>query len=647
MTAHENTGVDRRLEAVMFTDIADYASLTQRDETLALKVLEKHNQILRPIFQEYGGREVKTIGDSFLVEFDSALQAVLCAVRIQSAFNSQNLLIDGNKVRLRIGIHVGDVVRRGGDLFGDSVNIASRIVDFAEEGGVCISEQVYVQVRNKIGYEVTEIAFQHLKHIEQPMNLYQILLPEDNHAPIASQPKGRRIAVLPFANISPDPKDSYFADGLTEELIADLSEVQGLRVIARTSVNRYRQADKNVSQIGNELGVAYLVEGSVRKSGDKIRVSAQLVDAATQEHIWANRYDRELQDIFSIQSDVAKQIVESLKLTLLKEEKRRIEKKGTDNLAAYVAYLKGRALAQDRTGKAMNAARAQFELAIKEDPNYAKAFAGLADIHMLLGDYLFAPLPSSLNEAKQNIEKALELDPDLPEAHVSLAYFLQYDYKFSESEKEFRKAIELNPSYATAHHWYAMCLEAFGRADEGLREVLLAEELDPLSSAITLSALYRCVEHGKYNEALERIKKLQELDSSSPLVTEALMAYNFARKDWDKAFAFLQKMAADDPEDPYVDGDLAYIYAVKGKKDEALKLVEKLKQVPDSSRFKGAMIAFVYSALDDLDECFRWLDFAFNSREIFLGWVRTYPLFEKVREDKRFSKLLERAGLPS
>jgi adenylate cyclase len=639
---------ERRLAAIVFTDMVGYSSLAQSDESLALELLEKHNSLLRSQLAQHQGREVKTIGDAFLLEFESALEAVLCAVKIQSAFRDQNALAKENeRIRLRIGIHVGDVIRRGGDVFGDAVNIASRIVNFADIGGICISEQVYAQVRNKIRYEAVEIPSQHLKHIEQPMNLYQILLPWERKESVTTVSKGKRIAVLPFANISPDPNDSYFADGLTEELISALSEVQGLRVIARTSINRYREASKNVAQIGNELDVSFLVEGSVRKSGNKIRVSAQLIDVESQEHIWSNQYDRDLEDIFSIQSDIAKQIVDSLKVTLLKDERRRIEKKDTENLAAYVAYLKGRTMFQNRTEKAMKAAREQFELAIREDPEYARAYAGLADIHMLLGDYLFAPLPASLNEAKRNIEKALELDPDLPEAHVSLAYFLQYDYKFGEAQKEFERAIELNPSYATAHHWFAGCLEAFGYLDKALEEALLAEELDPLSSAITLSVFYRCIEDGRYDEALKRIKKLQEIDPTSPMVNEALMAYNFARRDWDNALSYLRKMIEEDPTDPYLDADSAYIYAATGKKDEALKLVEKIKLVPDSARTKGALIAFVYSGLDDLDECFRWLEYAFDSREIFFGWVRSYPLLKKVREDKRFSRLLERASLPS
>jgi TolB-like protein/Tfp pilus assembly protein PilF len=636
----------RRLAAVVFTDMVGYTMLAQRNETLALQLLETHNALLRSVLKQHQGREVKTIGDAFLLEFDSALDAVLCAIDIQAALAQQNKLARWEeRIVVRIGIHVGDVIHRNDDVFGDAVNIASRIVNSADEGGICISEQVYAQVRNKIQQPMVKMSEQPMKNVEQPVELYQVVLSLEAGGQSKSSARWNRIAILPFANISPDPGDSYFADGLTEELISVLSEVQGLRVIARTSVNRYKETAKSVAQIGNELQVPFVLEGSVRKAGNKIRVSAQLVEVEGQEHLWSSRYDRDLDDVFSIQSDIARQVADSLKITLLTEERARIERRDTENLAAYVAYLKGRTLLHDRTEKAIKGAKDQFELAIREDPKFAKAYSGLADIYVILGDYLFAPVPASLENARTYIETALELDPNLSEARVSLANYLLYDYKFTEAEKEFKKAIALNPSYATGHHWYASCLEHLGREDEALAEALLAEELDPLSSAITLSAVYRCICAGKYDDALKRIRKINEIDPASPLGTEALMAYYFARKDWNNALVYLRQMINADPSDPYLDMCLAYIDAVTGRGDEALMLVEKLKTVPESARTKGNLIAFVYAGLNDLDECFKWLEYAIESREMFLGWLRVYPLLEDVRRDPRFNELLKKANL--
>ncbi len=638
---------ERRLAAIMFTDLVGYTAMAQRNESLALELLERHNTLLRSVVKQRRGREVKTVGDAFLLEFGSALEAVLCAIEIQSVLNEQNKLVGGaERILVRIGIHVGDVVHRGGDVFGDAVNIASRIVSFAEQGGICISGQVYAQVVNKLEYPLLKMSAQSLKNVEQPIDLYRVVLEPGVDAPHKSSKAWSRVAVLPFANISPDPRDGYFADGLTEEMISALSEVKGLRVIARTSVNHYKETSKTVAQIGNELGVSFVLEGSVRKAGNKVRVGAQLIDVESQEHIWSNQYDRNLNDIFSIQSDIAKKVADSLEVTLLKGERARIERKDTESTVAYVAYLKGRTLLHDRSEKAIKGAKEQFELAVREDAGYAKAYSGLADTYMILGDYLFSPFPSSLEEAKKQIRKALELDPNLAEARVSLANYLMYNYDFVGSENEFRRAIELNPSYASAHHWFAGTLDQLGKTDEAFAEMMLAEELDPLSSAISLSAVYRFILTRTFDEALKRIRKLSEIDPEGPLVAEAWMAYHFVRKEWNDALRYLKRMIEADPDDPYLDMDLAYIYAVTGKRNEALLLVEKLKAVPESARIKGNFLAFVYAGLGDLDECFRWLDYAYDRREIFIGWFRRYPLLENVRSDKRFGELLKRARLP-
>src|SRR2546428_637031 len=529
----------------MFTDLVGYTAMAQRNESLALELLERHNTLLRSVVKQRRGREVKTVGDAFLLEFGSALEAVLCAIEIQSVLDEQNKLVGGTeRILVRIGIHVGDVIHRGGDVFGDAVNIASRIVSLAEQGGICISGQVYAQVVNKLEYPLLKMSAQSLKNVEQRIDLYRVVLAAGVDAPLKSSKAWSRVAVLPFANISPDPRDGYFADGLTEEMMSALSEVKGLRVIARTSVNHYKETPKTVAQIGNELGVAFVLEGSVRKAGNKVRVGAKLIEVESQEHIWSNQYDRNLNDIFSIQSDIAKKVADSLEVTLLSGERARIERKDTESTVAYVAYLKGRTLLHDRSEKAIKGAKEQFELAVREDAGYAKAYSGLADTYMILGDYLFSPFPSSLEEA------------------------------------------------------------------------------------------------------LKQIRKLSEIDPEGPLVAEAWMAYHFVRKEWNDALRYLKRMIEADPDDPYLDMDLAYIYAVTGKRNEALLLVEKLKAIPESARIKGNFLAFVYAGLGDLDECFRWLDYAVGKREIFIGWFRRYPLLENVRSDKRFAEFLKRAHLP-
>ena len=638
----------RRLAAIVFTDIAGYTTLTQRNESLALVLLEQHQSLVRSFLRRHGGREVKSLGDGFLLEFESALEAILFSTEIQEAFRERNETSPTEQIFMRIGIHVGDVILQNNDIYGDAVNIASRIVQFSDPGGVCISEQVHVQVRNKVRQQFAKLPRQKLKNVELNSDLYRVIFPWQAAEAADSLPSDNknRIAVLPFTNISPDPSDSYFSDGLTEELITALSEIQGLRVIARTSVNKFRGGVKDAFQIGEELQVAFILEGSVRKSGNKVRVATQLIDVATQEHAWSNQYDRNLDDVFMIQSDIAKSVADSLKVKLGAGEKARIEEKKTDNVAAYVAYLKGRALLHDRSEKALKGAKEQFELAIKQDPLYASAYAGLADIHMLLGDYLFAPIPESLQEAKAYVKKAVELDPANAEARVSLAESLMSDYKFREADREFRKAIALNPSYATAHHWYSNLLTDLGRFEEAYEQIILAEELDPLSSIICASAMYSCLAMGRDAEAKARLRKLSEIDPSSPLVNESYMSYHFTIKEYDESLKYLQKMLEADPTDTYLKADVAYIYAVSGRKQEALEIVEKVKnEVRESSGAKWSLLAFVYLAFGDMDEVFRYLEKALSAQEVFFGWFRSSPIFVEVRKDPRFNELLKRANV--
>jgi TolB-like protein/Flp pilus assembly protein TadD len=638
----------RRLAAIVFTDIVGYSALSQHDEALALRLLDAHNSLVRGALERHGGREVKTIGDAFLVEFPSALEAIKFAVEVQEEFRNLNRNAEvGNRILVRVGVHVGDVVENKGDLFGDAVNIASRIVAAAEPGGICVSEHVRDQVVNKVGYRLEKLPPMRLKNIEMEIDLFRVVLPLETDWTPGPVNTANRIAVLPFTNISPEPADGYFADGLTEELISALSGARELRVIARASTNRYKETPKSARQVGRELGVAHLLEGSVRKVGNRIRITAYIVDTESEEEIWSDSYEKELVDVFSIQSEIASRVAGSLRIKLFPAEKARIETKETESVAAYAAYLKGRSLLREGTEETARQAKEQFELAIHEDENYAKAYSGLADSMMILGDYLFAPIPVAYDEASAAAKKALSLDPRLAEAHVSLGNLLMYDYKFEDAEIEYRNAIAANPSYASAHHWYSTCLLTLGRRSEGLQEVLQAEQLDPLSLPITLSVIYRLLGSGRDEEIETRIARLEAFNPESPIIDEAKMVLHYSRKEWTAALEYLGRMKERDPTDPYLDMDSAYICAVTGRRDEALSLAEKLKQVPEGVRVKGQLLAFVYVGLGDLESAFEWLRYAVANKEFFISWLRGYPLFEPVRVDPRYRELLAMAGLPT
>ena len=471
--------------------------------------------------------------------------------------------------------------------------------------------------------------------------------------PAFSKPVGfdrKRIAVLPFTNISPDPQDGYFADGLTEELITTLSKLQGLRVIARTSSSHYSGTSKSVSQIANELQVGTVLEGSVRKAGNKIRITAQLVEAMGQEHLWAEQYDRDLSDIFVIQSDIAKHVATGLEITLLSADKQRIEAKETENVAAHVAYLKGRTLLHDRTEKAMRDAQEQFELAIKRDPNYAQAYAGLADFYRILWDWNYAPRAECEEKSKAFVEKALGLDPDLPEAHLSLAAILHADYQFTEAAKEFQRAITLIPSNATAHHWYSLCLRDLGKHKEALSEILRAEELDPLSLIINDHVFDQYLSMGNEEEALKRLQKSKEIAPEGPdaLVLEAY--YYEYKSNYNQALTTrgrLKQLWPTSLDASTYDSDVAWLYAKMNRGREAIQILNKMLSGSNKGGLLRALaIAGVYAALGDLDECWKWLDKAFDARTTqLLGVLRSSPFWERERRDPRFGALLERAGV--
>jgi len=315
----------------MYTDMVGYTALGQRDESLSLALVDEQRKLLRPIFNRHNGKEIKTMGDAFLVEFPSALDAVRCAYDIQRATREFNFSVSAEKgIHLRTGLHLGDVVESQGDISGDAVNVASRIEALAEDGGVCLTRQVYDHVAGKFELQMTSLGLKPLRNVSSPIEVFKIDMPWERSA-IAEGPTfpANRIAILPFASFSLDPNDGFLADGMTDEIISTVSGIGGLSVISRTSVTGYKGTTKKVEEIGRELKVGSILEGSFKKAGNRIRVTAQLIDVAGDRHLWAQSYDRELNDVLAVQSDVAKQVADALKVRLLPNEKSALEKKAT------------------------------------------------------------------------------------------------------------------------------------------------------------------------------------------------------------------------------------------------------------------------------------------------------------------------------
>jgi adenylate cyclase len=439
----------------MFTDIVGFTSLAQKDEEKTIRLLSQHNDLMRSIITKYSGREVKTMGDAFLIEFPSALDAVKCSFVLQLEMHERNTsIVPEDRIQVRVGIHVGDILyKRDGDILGDAVNISSRIESFATPGGVCISEQVFDQVRNKVNFPLVRMESKKLKNVSLPIDLYQVIMPWESE-PESKQTflEPRRVGVLPFKNMSPDPSDEYFADGMTEELITALANLKELTVIARTSVMQYKTISKKVTEIGRELNAGTLVEGSVRKAANRIRITVQMVDAQNDGHLWAQNYDRQLDDVFGIQSDIAERVAKELRVQLIGSVKSRLETKPTEKPDVYTLYLKGKYFWNERSKDSILKAIEYFELAIKKDPGFALGYTGLANCYQVIARNALGEYAPNFQKVKGYTTKALELDPNLAEAHTVFgAYLHYYERDWKRSESEFKRAIELKPSYSTAH----------------------------------------------------------------------------------------------------------------------------------------------------------------------------------------------------
>jgi adenylate cyclase len=630
---------DRRLAAIMFTDIVGYTRLAQANESRALELLEEHRKILRPLFPTHGGSEVKTIGDAFLVEFRSALEAVLCAVEIQKKIAERNS--SGNpagRLDVRVGIHLGDVVHGSGDVAGDAVNVASRIEPLAEPGGICISQQVYDHVRNKTDLDFQKMGEVELKNVELPVGVYKVTMSRTGRD-VGHQSPRERLAVLPFVNISPDPNDEYFADGLTEELISKLSEVKGLKVIARTSVMNYKKKEKNVTEIGRELGVGSIIEGSVRKAGDKVRVSVQLIDSNNQEHLWASNYDRKLDDIFAIQSDVASSVASSLSKGVFAVPQRQ----DTDSVEAYTLFIRAQQLYHEGTETSLRDALSLLEQVVAIDPGFVRAHASMAHVWCRLAANGFEDWSIIILKAEVAARKALSLGPDWAEPHAALSQIGFLMDRFDESIAESEAAIKINPNIPEAHFSLAAIYSSMGDLGRGLDEMGKAYELDPLSVSTSIFFGLMSWVAGKQVESFAILEKLRNLNPRHPRVYSALAEWYMQKQDFLKAQEMLDSARAFGHDEPLTWLDQGVLYAYTGRKEEALAIIRNASTYKSQAARLYAQL-FINAALGNLDAAFEAL---MKAAELH-SWpflIRFLPAFVELRKDPRYLEFLKRVGL--
>jgi adenylate cyclase len=536
--------MERRLAAILAADIAGYSALMGADEARTVRDLKGHQAIVLPMIGEFAGRIIDTAGDGILAEFASVVNAVKCALAIQSTMAERNAAIEPqHRMQFRVGINIGDVVYDEVRIYGDGINIAARLESIAEPGGICISSKVYEEVNGRVELACDDIGEQQLKNIARPVHVYRIRL--DGALPVVGSapalPDKPSIAVLPFQNMSGDAEQEYFADGITEDLITDLSKISSLFVIARNSSFAYKGRSVKVQEIGRDLGVRFVLEGGVRKAGNRVRITAQLIDADSGGHLWAERFDRDLTDIFSTQDEVVEKIVGALAITLTPGEEQRLRRRGTENVEAYETWLRARELLGGGTRESVVQARAMYRRSIAIDPTFANPHAGLAlaEIMDYINDWAVDPA-AALGEAERCARRALELSPQEPVTHLALGNVLLWRRNHEGALSEFRRALALDRSYAQGYSATGMVLMYAGRPAEALEPIAMAMRLDPHYATIVLHFLAQAhFALGSYETAarylLDRIARNPSTDASRMLLASCyghLGRADDARKTW-------------------------------------------------------------------------------------------------------------------
>ena len=565
----------RQLAAIMFTDIVGYTELMGSDEQNALRILKKNRELQKPVIEEFHGRWIKELGDGIMASFSTVSDSVNAAIKIQEGCKSLG------DFQLRIGIHLGEVVFENDDVFGDGVNIASRIQAIASPGSIWVSEPVHHNISNKKDIESRFVKQELLKNVKEPVRIYEVMpVPEIKLAGTIHQLSDQTsledsIAVLPLVNMSNDPEQDYFCDGISEEIINALAQLENLRVIARTSAFSFKGKNLDAREIGKALDVTTLLEGSVRKSGNRLRITIQLIRVADGSHLWSNRYDRELEDIFAIQDDIAWNVATALKGYLTSWEKEVIRRPETI-VEAYEYFLKGRQLFHKLF---LVEAKELFEQAIKMDADYALAYAGLADVHSWLYEWEGSK-DADLELAEKCSLKALALEPNMAESHVSRGFVLSLGKKYDEAEKEFKEAIRLNSNSYDAYYLYGRSCFAQGQmeksADLFLKASLVRRE--DYQSVLLRAQAFRVLGKTETNEVLKdgvaKARKQLKINPTDRRALSFAASSLYETGEHQEAFDWINRAIELYPKDAGVLINAACVYAMDNNKEKALSILE-------------------------------------------------------------------------
>lgn len=568
----------RRLAAVVFTDIAQFTSLAQRDEAAALDLVRQQTEIVEPLVAEYRGRIVKSLGDGYLLEFASTLDAVQFAQTVQLRLKEDGPV-------LRIGIHLGDVEAVDGDIFGDAVNIASRVIRLTEPGGICLTEDAYRQVGSHREFAFRPLGSPPLKHVNRQIELYRMEgQPQRKGRPASSAGYLSTIAVLPFANLSTDIENEYFCDGLAEELINALTRVKSLRVISRTSSFAFKHREHTMHEVGEVLGVDAIVEGSVRKAGNRIRVVAQLIDVESDTHLWSDIYERELEDIFVIQNDLAEAIVAALAVAVTPEEREGLARSGTRDIHAYELYLQGLQQFWRFSITGLRAARSLFREAVTLDPDFVQAYSALAQsaaYHFFFwGDY------AMVDDARKAADRLKLIAPHSPEAAITEGLALLLGQRFEEASQCFLLATERDPQSYDAWYTLARCRFAQGMNEASVQAYLRAADIridDYQALGLAQVACRAMGDEVWRREIAERalpiFARSRRLRPDDPRAAYFEASAHTVLGDHETAARCLEHAISLGPHDPSILYNAACVYSLMGKAEEALSCLEQVASI--------------------------------------------------------------------
>ncbi len=673
---------DRKLAAIMFTDIKGYTALMQEDEQKAFELRNRHREAFEMTTEAFNGEILQYFGDGTLSVFKSSVEAVECAIEMQLAFLKHNIPV-------RIGIHVGDIMFSKDDIIGDAVNVASRIESCADAGSVLISDKVHDQIRSHPHIKTQFLDAYEFKNVDNAIPIFA-LANKGLVVPDSQELKGKfkeetnkswksnsskkinalfaaviivalsifvylqfsknnkpniknySIAVLPFDNLSTDDDAEIFRDGMTEDILTNLSKLKELHVISRTSVMQYKNTEKTIPEIAKELGVSYILEGSVRKYGDKIRVTAQLIEASSDEHLWADNYDKTLTDIFAIQTEVSEEIVEALELNISFEEKESITEVPKHNIEAYKLFLKGRQEADKRNAKSLDKSIDLFEQAIKIDPNYAEAYAEIANSIYLQTYYSGRNYIEAAKVANEYVAKAENIDSRISRIYSVKGLILNIEGKRDLAKTAFSKALTLSPNDLTARHQFATLHYYTKEYDKQLEQAEMAYRLDPLSFASANAYFTALLTNKKYEEAEKLIKKIDEdgIENDQISIYRSYFRLYMDLRDYEKAIFYSEKIVDDFA---IYNRFLGYCYAKVGDITGAYRMIDDVKKrTPDM--FKSHQLAVIYSGLQKRDSVFYYLDPTRNKMKDLIVMDRP-TFFTNFEGDSKFIELLKAHGI--